>query len=213
MLLYEGIGDEVKKCSKSKWRLQLLYPHSLSLTAQLLPTLKCHSRVDNHGTAVTSELTGQLCLCWFFCFLMLFCLFLYWFPMWQHLNVSLWENWSCLCHSLHSILARPSGMLSHKWCCVQAAAPVPRTGPGVCAAAGLPVTGSNPISLPELSAAGVDSENSASPDSSCCCLVLKHKWLIANLAPRQEQSAEVLFIEVFICATSLSILLSVREGS
>lgn len=45
----------------------------------------------------------------------------------------------------------------------------------VCAAAGLAVTGSNPISLPELSAAGVDSKNFASPDSSCCCLVLKHK--------------------------------------
>lgn len=205
-----------KKCLKSKWRLQLLYPHSLSLTAELLPTLECHSRADNHGTAATSELTDLLCLCWFF--LALWCSFVCSLLI-SYMTVfecfSLRENRRCLCHSpqFTPFWQVPQGC-SHTNGAVyrQQLLSPGHTQVCVCSSRGISMAGSNPISLPELSAAGEDSKSSLSPDSSCCCLVLEHKWLIANLAPRQEQSAKLLFIEVFLCAPSLSFLPSVRGG-
>lgn len=128
---------------------------------------------------------------------------------------SLRENWRCLCHSpqFTPFWQVPQGC-SHTNGAVyrQQLLSPGHTQVCVCSSRGISMAGSNPISLPELSAAGVDSKSSPSPDSSCCCLVLEHKWLIANLAPRQEQSAKLLFIEVFLCATSLSFLPSVRGG-
>lgn len=147
----------------------------------------------------------------------MFCLFLYWFPIWQYVNVSLSEKTEAVCvtphTSLHSGKSLRAVVTQMVLCTGSSSCPQDWGQVCVCSSRGISMAGSNLISMPDLSAAGVDSKNSASPDSSCCCLVLKHKWLIANLVPRQEQSAKLLFIGLFLCATSPSFLLSVRGGS